>query len=55
MYLSRLSRAFVCAVLLSAASAVVCAQEQTRAGQGKVEVKLVGAPGKEKLKAHVSQ
>jgi hypothetical protein len=46
VYLSRLSRAFVCAVLLSAASAAAYAQE-------KVEVKLAGAADGEKLKAEI--
>ena len=52
MHLSRLSRAFVCAVLLSAASAVVCAQEQTTAVQtvtptpARVEVTLTGGKGR---------
>ena len=43
MYLSRLSCAFVCAVLLSAAPAFVCAQEQAAA---RVEVTLTGGKGR---------
>lgn len=43
MYLSRLSRAFVCAVLLSAASAVAYAQGQATA---RVEVTLTGGKGR---------
>jgi len=43
MYLSRLSRAFVCALLLSAASAVAYSQEQTPA---RIEVTLTGGKGR---------